>query len=87
MDSPDEVTGPINLGNPVESTIQELAEKIIAMAKSKSKIVRKPLPQDDPVRRRPDITQAQKVLKWQPKVPLEDGLARTIDYFRALLAA
>ncbi len=87
MDSPDDVTGPINLGNPVESTILELAEKVIGMAKSKSKIVFKPLPQDDPTRRRPDISQARAKLQWEPKMPLDEGLDRTVAYFRALLAA
>ncbi|MDX2143763.1 MAG: UDP-glucuronic acid decarboxylase family protein [Rhodospirillaceae bacterium] len=87
MNSPDDVTGPINLGNPVESTILELAEKIIGLAKSSSKIVRKPLPQDDPTRRRPDITRARETLQWQPRVPLEDGLKRTIAYFKSALAS
>jgi UDP-glucuronate decarboxylase len=87
MDSADDVTGPINLGNPVESTILELAEKIISLAKSSSKLVYKPLPQDDPTRRRPDITLAREKLKWEPTVPLEDGLARTIEYFRSALKA
>ncbi len=87
MESSDDVTGPINLGNPVESTILELAEKIINLSKSSSKIVFKPLPQDDPTRRRPDITKARETLNWNPKVPLEDGLMRTIEYFRAALKA
>jgi len=87
MEAPDTVTGPINLGNPVESTIRELAEKIIVMTGSKSKLVHKPLPQDDPTRRRPDISQAKQVLGWQPSVPLEEGLARTISYFRQQMAA
>ena len=87
MEAPDAVTGPVNLGNPVESTILELAEKVIALAKSKSKVVYKPLPQDDPTRRRPDISQARETLKWEPKTPLDDGLARTVHYFRTLLAA
>ncbi len=86
MDTPDGVTGPINLGNPVENTILELAEKIIRLAKSSSKIIHKPLPQDDPVRRRPDITLARDTLKWEPKTVLEDGLLRTIEYFRSLSA-
>ncbi len=86
MDAPEGVTGPINLGNPVENTILELAEKIIRLAKSSSKIIHKPLPQDDPVRRRPDISVARDTLKWEPKTVLEDGLLRTIDYFRALSA-
>jgi UDP-glucuronate decarboxylase len=87
MGSPDDVTGPINLGNPVENTILELAEKIIQLSKSSSKIVYKPLPQDDPTRRRPDITQAKEKLKWEPKTVLEEGLNRTIHYFRTLLKA
>jgi UDP-glucuronate decarboxylase len=87
MDAPDSVTGPMNLGNPVENTILELAEKIIRLAKSKSKIINKPLPQDDPTRRKPDITQARETLKWEPKTALDDGLVRTIDYFRTLLKA
>ena len=85
MDAPDDVTGPINLGNPVENTILELAEKIIGLAKSSSKIVHKPLPQDDPVRRRPDISKARETLKWEPVTDLDDGLERTIQYFRSLL--
>ncbi len=86
MAAPDDVTGPMNLGNPVESTILELAEKIIGLAKSKSKIIYKPLPQDDPTRRRPDISQARATLKWEPKTKLDDGLGLTVDYFRKLLA-
>ena len=87
MDASDDVTGPVNLGNPVESTILELAEKIIALTKSKSKIVNKPLPQDDPTRRRPDISVAKAKLGWAPTVPLDEGLARTVDYFRRQVAA
>jgi UDP-glucuronate decarboxylase len=83
MDTPDQVTGPINLGNPAEFTIIELAEKIVRLTRSRSKIVYEPLPQDDPARRRPDITLARQVLGWEPQVEAEDGLARTIDYFRA----
>ncbi len=85
MAAQDTVTGPVNLGNPVENTILELAEKIIQLSKSSSKIVYKPLPQDDPTRRKPDITQARETLKWEPKFPLEEGLNRTIHYFRGLL--
>ena len=77
--------GPINLGNPEEITILELAEKIISLTGSKSKIEFKPLPPDDPVRRRPDISLAKKVLNWEPKVPLEEGLKRTIEYFRKVI--
>ncbi len=87
MGSPDAVTGPMNLGNPVENTILELAEKIIKLAKSSSKIIHKPLPQDDPTRRKPDISQARDTLKWEPKMALDEGLARTVHYFRGLLAA
>jgi len=87
MAAPDTVTGPINLGNPVENTILELAEHIIRLSKSSSKIVYKPLPQDDPTRRRPDISNARETLKWEPKTVLEDGLTRTIHYFRTLLKA
>jgi UDP-glucuronate decarboxylase len=87
MEAPDEVTGPINLGNPVESTIRELAEKIVVMTDSKSQLIYKPLPQDDPTRRCPDISQAKQVLGWQPTVPLEDGLRETIAYFRKQFAA
>jgi UDP-glucuronate decarboxylase len=78
-------TGPVNLGNPVEFTILELAERIIALTKSKSRIKFKPLPEDDPKQRQPDIGLARKKLKWAPKVKLEDGLKETIRYFRAVL--
>lgn len=87
MESPDDVTGPINLGNPRESSILELAERIIELTGSKSAIIRRPLPTDDPKRRRPDITKAETLLAWRPKTPLEDGLPRTIEYFKRLLAA
>ena len=87
MAAPDAVTGPVNLGNPVENTILELAEKVIALSKSSSKLVYRPLPQDDPTRRRPDITVARETLKWEPKTPLDEGLSRTIHYFRTLLNA
>ena len=85
MDSPDDVTGPVNLGNPGEFTIRELAEKVVAMTGSSSEIVSKPLPKDDPERRRPDISLAKEHLGWEPKVKLEDGLATTITYFRRLI--
>jgi len=85
-DSPDDFTGPVNLGNPQEFTILELANLIIDMTKSRSKIVFKPLPEDDPLQRQPDITLAKKVLKWQPQVSLEDGLKETIRYFKKLLS-
>ncbi len=79
--------GPINLGNPSEFTIIELAEKIIKMTGSRSKFVHKPLPSDDPVRRRPDISMAKAKLGWEPKVSLDEGLARTIEYFKETLGA
>ncbi len=76
---------PINLGNPKEFTISELATKIIYLTNSKSSIVYHDLPRDDPKQRQPDITRAKTILEWEPKIPLEDGLARTIDYFRTLI--
>jgi len=78
--------GPVNIGNPGEFTIRELAEKVISLTGSKSKIERKPLPQDDPRQRQPDIALARSKLGWQPKVALDDGLKETVRYFRALLA-
>jgi UDP-glucuronate decarboxylase len=75
------LTGPVNLGNPVETTVRALAEKIITMIGSKSRIVFRPLPQDDPVQRCPDISIARQALGWEPSVALEDGLRQTIDYF------
>lgn len=86
MNTGDDVTGPVNLGNPVESTMIELAEKILRIAKSSSKLVYRPLPQDDPKQRKPDISVARKNLQWEPKVPLDDGLERTVHFFRQLLA-
>jgi UDP-glucuronate decarboxylase len=85
MATPDSVTGPINVGNPVETPVLALAEKIIEMIGSRSKIVRGPLPVDDPLQRCPDITKAREVLGWEPRVPLEAGLERTIAYFDRLL--
>lgn len=81
MNTPDKITGPINCGNPNEFTIRDLAEKVIAMTGSRSRIVHRPLPQDDPKQRRPDISQAQELLNWRPKVMLTEGLQRTIAYF------
>ncbi len=78
-------TGPVNIGNPGEFTIQELAEKVIQMTGSKSEIVHLPLPQDDPVQRQPDISLARETLGWEPRVPLHEGLRMTIDYFRGRL--
>ena len=85
MDTPDDVTGPINMGNPGEFTMLQLAELIIELTGSKSKIVRRPLPADDPKQRRPDITKAEQILGWKPVTPLREGLLVTIDYFRKLL--
>ena len=85
MNGPDDFTGPVNLGNPDEFTILELAQKIIKITGSKSKIVFKPLPQDDPMQRRPDISLAREKLKWQPTVKLDQGLKRTIEYFDTIL--
>ncbi len=85
MNSPADVTGPINIGNPGEFTIRELAEKVIAMTGSRSKLVQLPLPQDDPKQRQPDITLAKEKLGWQPKVALDQGLQKTIAYFDAFL--
>ena len=86
MASPSDTTGPINIGNPVESTIKELAETIISMVGGKSKLIFNPLPQDDPKQRKPDITLARNKLGWEPKVKLHDGLSNTVDYFKKFLA-
>jgi UDP-glucuronate decarboxylase len=86
MATEESVIGPVNIGNPHEISVRELAERVIALTGSKSKIVFRPLPQDDPTQRCPDITLARKLLDWQPKVDLEDGLTRTIAYFAALTA-
>jgi UDP-glucuronate decarboxylase len=85
MDSPDEVTGPVNLGNPHEITVRELADRVIAMVGAGATLEKRPLPQDDPTRRCPDIGLAKRVLGWQPQVPLEEGLARTVAYFEQRL--
>lgn len=85
MNSDDSVTGPVNIGNPDEFTIKELAEKVIEMTNTKSKIIYKPLPQDDPLQRKPDITLAKETLGWKPTVKLEDGLKDTIAYFDNLI--
>jgi len=86
MEAPDEVTGPMNLGNPTEFTIGELAERILRMSGSKAAIVYRPLPQDDPRQRRPDIDLARRVLGWEPQIGLEEGLKRTIDHFRGVIS-
>ncbi len=85
MATPDDVTGPVNIGNPDEFTIRELAELVIEMSGSSSTIVNKPLPSDDPKQRRPDISLARETLRWQPRTPLRHGLTRTISYFEDLL--
>jgi UDP-glucuronate decarboxylase len=85
MNSRADFTGPVNIGNPHEFTIKELAEEVIRLTGSKSKIQHKPLPQDDPKQRKPDITLAKSELGWSPKVALEDGLRETIAYFKGQL--
>ena len=87
MDTREEFTGPVNLGNPVEFTIMELAEKVIELTGSKSKIIFKPLPSDDPMQRQPNISLAKKELGWEPKIELEEGLKKTIVYFDQLLTS
>jgi UDP-glucuronate decarboxylase len=86
MNTPEDVTGPINLGNPNEVSMLELARTIIAMTGSRSRFEHRPLPQDDPVRRQPDISRARRQLHWEPKVPLEVGLEATVTYFERLLS-
>ena len=86
MGTGNEVTGPVNLGNPHEITVRELAERVVRLTGSRSRIVHRPLPQDDPMQRCPDITLARTLFDWAPTVALDDGLARTIAYFDALLA-
>ena len=85
MDSPDDFTGPINTGSPVEFSIKELAEKVIKLTDSKSKLVYEKLPEDDPIQRQPDINLAKAKLGWEPKIHLEEGLIKTIHYFENLL--
>lgn len=87
MNTGDEVTGPINLGNPVEFTMKQLAELVVELTGSKSDLVHRPLPSDDPRQRQPDITLAKQVLDWTPTAPLKVGLMRTIEYFDGLLKA
>ena len=86
MDTPDEVTGPVNIGNPHELPVRELADRIVRLTGSKSEIVFRPLPQDDPTQRCPDITLARKLLAWEPTVALDAGLQQTINYFASLLS-
>ncbi len=85
MDTPDEVTGPMNMGNPGEFTIAELAHLVIELTNSKSQLVGEPLPFDDPTQRCPDITFARETLGWEPRVPLRDGLQKTIEYFEEVV--
>jgi UDP-glucuronate decarboxylase len=87
METGPDVTGPVNLGNPGEFSIKELAEQVIKVTGSKSNLIFEDLPQDDPKQRRPDISVALDLLGWEPTIPLSDGLPRTVDYFRNLLAA
>jgi len=86
MNTEDDFTGPVNIGNPGEFTIRELAEKVLEMIPgSTSEIIYKPLPEDDPMQRQPDISLAREKLQWEPAVPLEEGLRKTIDYFKQIL--
>lgn len=85
MNTPDAITGPVNLGNPSEFTILQLAETIVRLTGSSSSVVFKPLPADDPAQRKPDIALANKILRWRPNVNLEEGLIKTIDYFRGVI--
>jgi UDP-glucuronate decarboxylase len=85
MATGDDFTGPVNVGNPEEFTILELADLVIRLTKSKSKIIRAPLPPDDPTQRQPDISLARKVLGWEPKIPLEAGLMKTIEFFKTIV--
>src|SRR3954468_14511352 len=87
MNTPDDITGPVNVGNANEFTILELAEKVVALAGANSQIIRKPLPSDDPVQRQPDLTLARAHLQWEATTPLEEGLKRTIAYFRQKVGA
>ena len=87
MNAPRKVTGPVNLGNPGEFTMLELAKKVLALTGSDSAIEERPLPSDDPVRRKPDIGRARELLGWEPTVPLEEGLKRTVEYFRHVVGA
>jgi len=86
MATPDDFLGPVNIGNPREFTILELAERLLRMTGSRAKIIFRPLPQDDPVQRKPDIRLARETLGWQPKIPLEEGIEKTIAYFRTVIA-
>jgi UDP-glucuronate decarboxylase len=85
MESPEEIIGPVNIGNPGEFTVKQLAEKVLALVGSRSKLIYVDLPQDDPVKRQPDISLAKTVLNWEPKIPLDDGLVKTISFFKGIL--
>jgi UDP-glucuronate decarboxylase len=85
MNTDDEFIGPVNLGNPGEFTIRELAEKTLAMVGSKSTLINEPLPEDDPRQRQPDISLAKEKLGWEPVIKLDEGLSKTIDYFKSVL--
>jgi UDP-glucuronate decarboxylase len=85
MNSREDFTGPVNIGNPNEFTMLELAEKVIRLTGSKSKIIFMPLPADDPTQRQPDISLAKKELGWEPKIMLDEGLVKTIDYFKSII--
>ena len=87
MNSPAEVTGPLNIGNPGEFTVKELADQVIELVGSTAGIEYLPLPQDDPIRRQPDISRARETLEWEPTIPLSEGLPRAVDYFRTLVQA
>ena len=85
MNTEDDFIGPVNLGNPGEFTIRELAEKALELTGSRSELINLPLPQDDPTQRQPDISLAREKLGWEPKIKLDQGLARTIDYFKTVV--
>ncbi len=85
MNGPDDFHGPVNIGNPHEFTIRQLADHVIALSGSKSKLVQRPIPEDDPTQRKPDITLAKARLGWEPKIQLKEGLGKTIDYFRTIM--
>lgn len=85
MDADDTIVGPMNIGNPTEFTIMELAEMVLRLTGSKSPLVRRPLPEDDPKQRCPDISFARRAIGWEPRIPLEEGLRRTVDYFKRTL--
>ena len=87
MQTGDDVTGPINIGNPIEFSMLQLAQEVVDLTGSKSRLVRKPLPQDDPRQRQPDISKAQQLLGWKPATTLKEGLKKTIAYFDAFARA